>query len=82
MTILLFPNINKWNEAIGEWKALYNEDIHNLYSSLDIIISSERRRWAGRVTRTKEIKNALNVLMENLVGSDRVGALTCIKIYC
>jgi hypothetical protein len=27
----------KRNEVTGEWRKLHNEELHNLYSSLDII---------------------------------------------
>jgi hypothetical protein len=35
----------------GEWRKLHNEELHNLYSSPDIIrqVKSRRMRWAGHV---------------------------------
>jgi hypothetical protein len=35
----------------GGWRKLYNEELHNLYSSpiIIIIIKSRRMRWAGHV---------------------------------
>jgi hypothetical protein len=35
----------------GEWRKLHNEELHNLYSSPNIIrmIKSLRMRWAGHV---------------------------------
>jgi hypothetical protein len=35
----------------GEWRKLHNEDLHNLFSSTDIIrqIKLRRMRWAGHV---------------------------------
>jgi hypothetical protein len=46
------------DEVTGEWKKLHNEELHNLYSSPDIIrqIKSRRIRWAGHVTRMEERK--------------------------
>jgi hypothetical protein len=40
----------------GEWRKLHNEELHNLYSSPDIIrqVKSRRIRWAGHVARTGE----------------------------
>jgi hypothetical protein len=40
----------------GEWKKLHNEELHDLYSSPDIIkqIKSRRMRWAGHVARMGE----------------------------
>jgi hypothetical protein len=41
----------KRDEVMGEWRKLRSEELHNLYSSLDIIrqIKSRRMRWAGHV---------------------------------
>jgi hypothetical protein len=41
----------KRDEATGEWRKLHSEELHNLYSSPDIIrqIKSRRMRWAGHV---------------------------------
>jgi hypothetical protein len=43
----------KRDEMTGEWKKLHNEELHNLYSSPDIIrqIKSRRMRWSGHVAR-------------------------------
>jgi hypothetical protein len=40
----------------GEWRKLHNEELHNLYSSPDIIrqVKSSRMRWAGHVARMGE----------------------------
>jgi hypothetical protein len=37
----------------GDWRKLHNEELHNLYSSPNIIkmIKSRRMRWAGHVAR-------------------------------
>jgi hypothetical protein len=46
----------KTREVTGGWKILYNEDLHNLYSSPSIIkmITSRRMRWAGNVARMRK----------------------------
>jgi hypothetical protein len=46
----------KRDEVTGEWRKLYNEELHNLYSSPDIIrqIKSRRIGWAGNVARMGE----------------------------
>jgi hypothetical protein len=43
----------KRDEVTREWRKLYNEELHNLYSSPDIIgqVRSRRMRWAGHVAR-------------------------------
>jgi hypothetical protein len=43
----------KRDEVTGDWRKLHNEELHNLYSSSNIIImiNSRRMRWAGHVTR-------------------------------
>jgi hypothetical protein len=43
----------------------YNGELHNLYSSPNIIImmKSRRVRWAGYVARMGELKNAGRILM-------------------
>jgi hypothetical protein len=43
----------KRDEVTGEWRQLHNGELHNLYSSPDIIrqIKSRRMRWAGHVAR-------------------------------
>jgi hypothetical protein len=44
----------KGDEVTGEWRKLHSGELHNLYSSPDIIrqIKSRRMRWAGHMART------------------------------
>jgi hypothetical protein len=46
----------KRDEVTGEWRKLHKAELHNLYSSPDIIrqIESRRMRWAGHVARMEE----------------------------
>jgi hypothetical protein len=55
----------KRDEVMGEWRKLYNEELHNLYSSPDIIrqIKSRQMRWAGRVARMGEERKVYKVLV-------------------
>jgi hypothetical protein len=41
----------KRDEVTGDWRKLHSEELHNLYSSPDVIrmIKSRRMRWAGHV---------------------------------
>jgi hypothetical protein len=40
----------------GDWRKLHNEELHNFYSSPNIIrmLKSRRMRWAGHVGRMEE----------------------------
>jgi hypothetical protein len=55
----------KGDEVTGEWRKLQNGELHNLFSSPDIIrqIKSRRMRWAGHVARMGEGRNVYRVLM-------------------
>jgi hypothetical protein len=46
----------KKDDVMGEWRKLHNKDLHNLYSSPDIIrqVKSRRMRWAGHAARMGE----------------------------
>jgi hypothetical protein len=49
----------------GDCRKLHNEELHNLYSSPNIIrmIKSRRMRRAGHVARRGEKRNAYRILM-------------------
>jgi hypothetical protein len=57
------------------WRKLYNEDLHNLYSSRSIIriIKSKRMRWAGHVARMGEKRNVYRLLVEKPEGKRPLG---------
>jgi hypothetical protein len=53
------------DEVTGEWRKLHNEELHNLYSSPDIIrqVKSRRMRWARHVARMGEERKVYKVLV-------------------
>jgi hypothetical protein len=57
----------KRDEVTGQWRKLHNGELHNLYSSPDIIrqIKSRRMRWAGHVARMGEGRNVYRVWWES-----------------
>jgi hypothetical protein len=58
-------------EVAGGWRRLRNEELHNLYTSLYIIvvIESRRMRWALHVARMGYMINT-TLWSENLKGGD------------
>jgi len=48
--------VPKTDKVRGEWRKLHNEELHDLYSSPNIlrVIKSRRMRWAGHLTRVGE----------------------------
>jgi hypothetical protein len=65
----------KKDEVMGEWWKMHNGELHNLYSSPDIIrqIKSGRMRWAGHVTRMGEGRNVYRVLVGKPEGKISLG---------
>jgi hypothetical protein len=57
-------------EEDGSWKKLHNDELHNLYSSPNIVraIKSRRMRWAGHVVCTGEGRGVYRVLVERPKG--------------
>jgi hypothetical protein len=55
----------KMDEVTGEWRKLHNVELHNFYSSTDIIrqIKTKRMRWAGHVESMGEGRNLYRVLV-------------------
>jgi hypothetical protein len=65
----------KRDEVTGEWRKLHNEELHNLYSSPNIIrqIKSRIMRWAGHVARMRDERNVYRVLMGKPEGKKPLG---------
>jgi hypothetical protein len=58
------------DELTGEWRKLHNGELHDFYSSPDIIrqIKSRRMRWARQVARMGLGRNVYRVLVGKPVG--------------
>jgi hypothetical protein len=65
----------KRDDVTGEWRKLHSEELHNLYSSSDIIrqVKSRRMRWAGHVARMGEERKVYKVLVEKPKGKRPLG---------
>jgi hypothetical protein len=52
-------------EEDGLWRKLHNDELHNLYSSPNIVrvIKSRRMRWAGHVARMEDGRGVYRVLV-------------------
>jgi hypothetical protein len=55
----------KRDGVAGGWRKLHKEELHNLYSSPNIIriIKSRRMRWVGHVVRMGEKRNVYRLLV-------------------
>jgi hypothetical protein len=64
----------KMDEATREWRELHNRELHDLYSSPDIIrqIKSRRMRWAEHVARMGEGRNVYRVLVGKPEGKNHL----------
>jgi hypothetical protein len=59
----------------GSWRKLHTDELHNLYSSSNIVrmIKSRRMRWAGHVARMGERRGVYRVLVGRPVGKSPLG---------
>ena len=55
----------KRDEITGEWRKLYNAELHALYSSYNIIenLKFRRLRWVGHVSRMEKSRNAYRIVV-------------------
>ena len=63
------------DEVTGDWRRLHNEDLNDLYSSLNIlrVIKSRRMRWARHVVRMGEERGVYRVLVGKPEGKRPLG---------
>jgi hypothetical protein len=59
----------------GNWRELYNEELHDLHSLPSILrmIKPRRMKWVGHVSRMKEKRNAYRLLVGNPEGKRPLG---------
>jgi hypothetical protein len=62
-------------EEDGSWRKLRNDELHNLYSSPNIVrvIKLRRMRWAGHVARIGEGRGVYRVLVGTPEGKRPLG---------
>jgi hypothetical protein len=67
----------KGAEVTGDWRRLYDEELHNSYTSRNSSsVTKLRMRWVGHVERMGEIINiSKNLCSENLKGRDNLKIL-------
>jgi hypothetical protein len=67
----------KRDGVTGGWRKLYNEELHNLYSSPSIIriIKLRMMRWAGHVARMGEKRKSYGLLVGKPEGKRPLGRL-------
>jgi hypothetical protein len=67
----------KSEEVTGDWRKLHSEELHNLYSSPNIIkqIKSRHMRWTGHVACMGEERKVYKVLVGKSKG--RMVSHTC-----
>jgi hypothetical protein len=67
--------VRKRDEVTGEWRKLHSEELHNMYSSPDIIrqVKSRRMRWVGHVSRMGEERKVYKILVGKPEGRRPLG---------
>jgi hypothetical protein len=67
-----------WRKVAVMYLKMFYEELHNLYSSPDIIrmIKSRRIRWEGHVARMREMRNAYSFFIGEPKGKRPLGRPT------
>jgi hypothetical protein len=66
-------------EEDGSWRKLHNNELHSLYSSLNIVrvLKARRMRWAGHVAHMGEGRGVYRVLVGRPKGKSPLGRPRC-----
>jgi hypothetical protein len=66
-------------EEDGSWRKLHNDELHSLYSLLNMVrvITSRRMRWAGHVACMGDERSVYRVLVGRPEGKRPLGRLRC-----
>jgi hypothetical protein len=66
-------------KVTGEWRKMHSGELHDLYSSPDIIrqIKSRRLRWVGHVAVLGEERKLYKILVGKPKGKGPLGRLRC-----
>jgi hypothetical protein len=69
----------KRDAVMGEWRKLHNKELHDLYSSPNIIriIKSRIMRWVRHIARRGEKRNAYRLLVGKPEGKRQLGRPRC-----
>jgi hypothetical protein len=69
----------KRDEVTGEWRKLYDEELHGIYCSSNMVrvIKSRTMRWAGHVARMGEGRGMYRVLVGKPEGKRPLGRPRC-----
>jgi hypothetical protein len=67
----------KRDKVMGGWRKLHYEELHNLYSSSNIIrvIKSGRMKWAGHVAYMEAMRNSYKILVGKPEGKRPFGRM-------
>jgi hypothetical protein len=65
------------DEVTGEWSELHNEELNDLYSSLNIVrvIKSRSMRWARHIARIGKRRGVYKILVGKPEGKKQLGRL-------
>ena len=75
--VILIGAAHLWpkKDGNGEWRRLYNKELHSFYRSPNIVrvYKSRRLRWAGYVDRMDEGRIAFKILTGKPIGKRPLG---------